>query len=151
MKRFHFPLRSVSILRSHREAIARASLASAMRACETVEARLAEARQRLSEMERLRSDGRSGRFRAADEIAFLLAYRGECATEADASKQRAAAVRDVEVRRNACVEANRAVKAIERLEASALLAHRTEAFRAEQAEFDELAGRRAGRRRLLST
>ncbi len=151
MKKFRFSLRSVAILRAHKEAVARESLAAAVRASAAVEARLTATRLRLAEMGQLRSAGRSGRFRPADDISFFLAYRSECTTEAETAKQMAAAVRDVEVRRNLCVEANRAVKAIERLEATALEAHRSEALRSDQAEFDEFAGRRAGRRKLIST
>ena len=150
MKRFRFPLRSVAILRSHKEAVARDRLAAAIRMCAAVEVRLDEARMRLLQMEQLRSVERSGRFRPADEISFFHAYRRECATEAEVTKQLAAAVTEVDAQRGACVEANRAVKAIERLEESSFEAYRAGAFRSEQAESDELAGRRVGRRMPIS-
>ena len=145
MGRFRFTLKSVAVVRAHRELLAQEALAAAKRACAETESRLNAATVRLVEMEKLRSAGRAGRFRPADEIAFFLAYRGECAAEADLRKQMAAAVSATEARRTACVEANREVKVMDRLEASALLAHRTAAFRAEQAEFDEIAGRRSSR------
>jgi hypothetical protein len=145
MGRFRFTLKSVAVVRAHKEMLAREALAAATRARADAEMRLNAATLRLVEMEKLRSAGRSGRFRPADEIAFFLAYRGECAAEAELRKQMAAAVSETETRRTACVEANREVKVMDRLEASALLAHRTAAFRVEQAEFDEIAGRRSSR------
>jgi hypothetical protein len=96
-------------------------------------------------MERLRAAGHSGRFRPADEVAFFLAYRSECAVEADLRKEMAAAVSEAEARRSACVEANRDVKAMDRLEAAAFSSHRNATFRAEQAEFDEIASRQSAR------
>lgn len=151
MKAFRFPLRSVAILRSHKEAVARERLAMAMSALAEVEARLNNARLRLVKMEELRSAGRAGRFRPADEISFSHAYRRECAAEAEVRKQMAAAEGEVEARRSSCVEANRAVKAIEKFEASSFERYRAGAFRAEQAEFDELACRRACRQGHIST
>ena len=145
MGKFRFTLRSVAVVRAHKELIAREALAAAMRARAEAEARLNEATMRLVDMEKVRSAGRSGRFRPADEIAFFVAYRGECATEAELRKQMAAATSETEARRTACVEANREVKVMDRLESNALLAHRTAAFHAEQAEFDEIASRRSGR------
>jgi len=145
MSRFRFTLKSVAVVRAHKELLAREALAAATRARAEAQARLGAATLRLVELERLRSEGRTGRFRPADEIAFFLAYRRECAAEAELRKQMAAAVSETEARRAACVEANREVKVMDRLEASAFLAHRTAGFRAEQAEFDEIAGRRSSR------
>jgi hypothetical protein len=145
MRSFRFTLRSVAVVRAHKELIAREALAAATRARAEAEARLGAATLRLVEMEKLRCAERTGRFRPSDEVAFFLAYRRECATEAELRKQMAAAVSETEARRTACVEANRQVKIMDRLEASARLAHRTAAYRAEQAEYDEIAGRRSGR------
>jgi flagellar export protein FliJ len=145
MGRFRFTLKSVAVVRAHKELLAREELVVATRARAEAEARLDAATHRLVEMEKVRSEGRAGRFRPADEIAFFLAYRRECAMEAELRKQMAAAVSETEVRRTACVEANREVKVMDRLEASARLAHRTAAYRVEQAEFDEIAGRRSSR------
>lgn len=150
MKKFTFPLRSVAILRRHRESVAREALAAAARTCTALEVRLNAARMCLQEMEQLRSAERSGCFRPADDVAFFHAYRVEWASEGELRKQLAAAIAAAEQRRDACVEANREVKAIERLEATAVAAHRAEASRSEQAEFDEHAGRRAARRKPFS-
>jgi len=147
VKKFKFSLASVAILRAHKEAIAREALAAAVRSCSGVEAHLSEVRLRLSEMESRRSAGRSGRFRAADDVSFFLAYRRECESEAEVQKQLSAALSEVDTRRSACVEANRAVKAIERLKSTCFETYRAHALRTEQAEFDEI----AGRRRAIST
>jgi len=149
MKRYRFPLRSVAILRAHRELVAREALAAAVRTCTALEVRLNATQRRLTEMEQLRAACRSGHFRPADEVSFHYAYRLECASEAELLRQKGVAAAEAELRRIACVEANREVKAIERLEAAAIAAHRYDAFRAEQNEFDEIAGRRTSRRRAI--
>ncbi len=150
MKRFTFPLRSVAILRHHREHMAREALAAAARSCTALEVRLNAAKMCLQEMEQLRSAERSGCFRPADDISFFHAYRVEWASEGELRKQLAAAFAEADQLRDACVEANREVKAIERLEAAAVAAHRAEGSRTEMAEFDEHAGRRAARRKPFS-
>jgi flagellar export protein FliJ len=150
MKKFTFPLRSVATLRAHREHAAREALAAALRVCTDLEVRLAAARMCLNEMEQLRSAGRSGCFRPADDVAFFHAYRLQWASEEELRKQFAASVAHADKRRDACVEANREVKAIQRLESTALSAHRAGLGRAEQAEYDEHAGRRAARRKPFS-
>ena len=151
MKRFQFPLRSVALLRAHREMAARESLASSMRACAAAEERLGAVLGRMAEMERMRSAGRQVRFKPADEVAFVMAYRRECAAAAEARRVLTAAIAEVEARRRACVEANRQVKVVSRLESIAVANHRLGVSRAEQAEFDEAAGRRAARRRHILT
>jgi hypothetical protein len=75
MKRFHFPLRSVAVLRAHKEVAAREALASSMRACAAAEERLGAVLGRMAEMERMRSAGRQVRFRPSDEAAYVMAYR----------------------------------------------------------------------------
>lgn len=150
MGKFRFTLRSVAIVRAHKELVAREALAAAFRASVAAEQRLNAARQRLSAMELMRTAGRSGRFRPADEVAFYHAYRAECTVEAELRGRLAAAINEVEVRRKACVEANRNVKAMDRLESNALAAFRTAGFRAEQAELDEIASRRSALPRDLT-
>lgn len=141
--KFRFSLRSVATLRAHKELAAREALAAAIRECAAVETRLDAAILRLAEMEKWRTAGRASHFRPADEVSFLHAYRSERTCESEIRKQLAAAVSSVEARRVACVEANREVKAIERLESAARSAHVTASLRAEQIEIDEMAGRRS--------
>ena len=142
MKRFHFPLRPVAILRSHRELCAREALAAAIEASILAEERNEAARSRVQELARAICGARHGNFSANDETAFSQIYRRECAAEVEAQKQSAAARRLVDERREAYVEASRQVKMVSRLEERARAAHRLEGLRLEQAGLDEIAGRR---------
>ena len=65
MGRFRFTLKSVAVVRAHKELLAREALAAAKRARSEAESRLNAATLRLVEMETLRSAGRAGRFRPA--------------------------------------------------------------------------------------
>jgi len=150
MKRFHFSLRPVAIMRAHRELCAREALAAAILACRRTEERLAATRGRLADLETIIRNSRRGSFRPADGAAFGQAFRREWTAEIDAQKQVAAARAVLEKRREACVEANRHLQVISRLEEKARAVHRQETQRIEQAEIDEMAGRRASRRRIAS-
>jgi flagellar export protein FliJ len=150
MKKFHFSLRPVAIMRAHRELCAREALAAAAGAHTRTEERLAATRGRLTELETIIRASRRGNFRAAEGAAFGQAYRREWTAEGDAQKQVAAARAVLEKRREACIEANRHLQVITRLEEKARAFHRQETQRAEQAEIDDLAGRRASRRRNAS-
>jgi flagellar protein FliJ len=147
MKKFHFPLRPVAIMRAHRELLAREALAAATIAFGRTEERLTATRVRRMELEAIIRTSRQGSFRAADGAAFGQAYRREWTVEVDAQKQVAAARAALEKRRDACVEANRHLQVITRLEEKARALHRLEVQRVEQAEIDEMAGQRASRRR----
>ena len=151
MKKFHFSLRPVAIMRAHRELCAREALAAATVACTRTEERLAATRGRLTELEGIIRTSRRTSFRAADGAAFGQAYRREWTAEADAQKQVASARAALEKRREACIEANRHLQVITRLEDKARATHQQETQRAEQAEIDEMAGRRASRRRNASS
>lgn len=151
MKKFNFALKSVAVLRSFKEAVARDRLAESIRACAKIEERLAAMKVRLTDLEGLRSGERTGRFRPADEISFSYLYRRECAQEGEMRVQKVASERELETRRQAFIEANRAVKALERLEAKAFDAYRIDANRIQQAEYDEYAGHRAARQPVLYT
>jgi flagellar FliJ protein len=135
MKRFHFPLRPVAVMRANRELRAREALALALAA-------VAQA-----ELGAIIQASRRGNFRAAEGAAFSYAFRREWAAELEAQKQLGAARAALEKRREACIEANRDLQVITRLEEKAQLAHRQEVQRWEQAQLDELAGQRASRRR----
>lgn len=151
MKRFKFTLRSVSILRTHKEMRAREALAGAIGALAEAQGRLESVQAGLAEMAAIKSASRLGRFRADEEVNFFRAYVLESAKERESRKQVAAAAAEAETRRNACMEANRELKAVERLEAKQIEQHRAEVFRAEQAEFDEMSGRRAACKEPLFT
>ncbi len=143
MKRFHFPLRPVAVVRAHRELRAREALASALRALAEAEAGLAACRARSGALADLIAAGRGQKVQAAAAVAGQRAYLEARAAEAEAEKQAAAARTEMLRRRGASVEANRELKVIGRLEDLARGAHRTQTLRAEQNEIDEIAGYRA--------
>ncbi len=148
MKRFRFPLRPVVVMRANRELRAREALAAALAVCGQADDRLAAVRGRLGDLEAVIRESRRGTFRAAEGAAFSQAHRRECSAELDAQKQVAAARAALDKRRDACIEANRHLKVITRLEEKARTRHQQELLRVEQAEIDEMAGQRASRRQL---
>jgi flagellar protein FliJ len=86
MKRFHFPLRPVAVVRAHRELRARDAFAAAVHAYVQSEERLANTRTRVAELERMLFAGRSERFGAADAAALFRVYRAECQVEMQAER-----------------------------------------------------------------
>ncbi len=146
MKRFRFPLRPVAILRAHQEMLAREAFAAAVQAFVRSEQALAEARQRVRDLEAELKAGRSGSFSAAAEIRALAAYRRECAAEVEADKAMQTAQQTMNQRRLDYLEAHRRVEVVHRLEDKARATHRYETAREEQAEFDDFASRRFSQR-----
>ena len=150
MKRFHFPLRPVAVIRAHKEMRAREAFAVSVHAYVKTEERLAVTRARVADFERLLFAGRSGRFQAADAAALFRVYRMECHAELETEREVVAAKDTMNLRRNEYVEANRQLKIIHRLEEKARDKNRLENARMEQNELDEFAGYRASRRPVLS-
>jgi len=150
MKRFRFPLRPVAVLREHRELRAREVLAAAVHAYVLSEKNLAATRARVARFEATLAESRRGQFHATEAAEAFAAYRRECVTEADAERATFAARAEMEQRRADYLEAHRKLDIVRRLETKARATHRFEANREEQAEFDDLAGRRALLRRRLS-
>jgi len=143
MKRFYFSLRPAAVVRAHRELRAREALAVALRALAEAEARLTAARARSAELETVIAVGRRRNFQPAAEAAFYQAYLGSRSAEREIEKQVEGAVAELLRRRAACVDANRDLKVISRIEERAREAHRQEGLRTEQNEIDEIAGFRA--------
>jgi flagellar FliJ protein len=150
MKRFRFTLRPVAIMRADSELRAREALAAALAAQGQTEERLGAARGRLADLEVVIRTSRRGIFRAAEGAAFGQAFRREWTAELEAQRQVALARAAVEKRREACIEANRNLQVITRLEEKARTVHQRELLRVEQGEIDEMAGQRASRRRISS-
>jgi len=150
MKRFHFPLRPVAVLRAHKELRAREAFAASVHAYVKTEERLATTRARVADLEQLLFAGRSGRFAAADAAALFRVYRTECHGEMETEREVIAARDTMNLRRNEYIEANRQLKIIDRLEEKARIKNRAENARSEQNELDEFAGYRASRRPALS-
>jgi len=151
MKRFVFPLRPVAMLREHRELRAReifaASVQEFVRAGEAHE----RARRRVTQFAEAMTGRRDGRFGAAAEAQNLVAYRRECAVEAEAGRAVQAARTVMEQHRREHLEAHRRLEVIRRLETHARTAHRFESARLEQAELDDFSSRRHGNRLAPST
>ena len=150
MKRFTFNLRPVAVLRAHAERRAREVLAVAVGNYVKAEESLARAKAKSQELEKILFAGRRERFRAADEASFFHAYRKECANEMSAQKEVIVARTEMENARRLCIEANKALKMIGKLEEHARANYRTETLRSEQAEFDEMATQRIARRQFQS-
>lgn len=150
MKRFRFPLRPVAILREHHEMRAREAFAAAVQAFVKSEQELAAAGARLRQLEAEVAANRSGRFSPSEQARSLIAYRRECTAESEAQQTMVAAEHAMQERRLEYVAAHRRLEVVRRLEAKARSAYRYETARAEQAEFDDFASRRFGRRSFHS-
>jgi hypothetical protein len=145
MKRFHFPLRAVAVVRRHRELVARLALAGANQASAQAEARRVQALARAGETAGAIASARTGNFRAGDQAVFVAAHRRECAAAAEAEAAAAAARAEVARRREECIEAGRSLQVITRLEEKARAAHRAAALAGEQQQLDEIG---VGRKRF---
>jgi flagellar export protein FliJ len=150
MKRYHFNLRPVAVIRSHQKQRARESWAAGVRLYDEAAAKLARVRARKAEFETALLAGRQVRFDAAAAAPALVAYRGVCTDEAEAVKETNAAHLLMIERRTAYINAHRRLEIVRKLEAKAQLAHREAAQRVEQAEFDDFAGRSAFRKLLVA-
>ena len=151
MKKFHFPLRPVAILREHHQARTREAFAAAVHLFVETEARLTAKRTERQDLETVMHDGRRATFRVAEEISFWEMYRRICDDETKIEKEVLTARTAMEESRQKYLEAHRAVKVIEKLEQKARTGHRLEVEREAQLESDELAGMRVARRIAAST
>lgn len=149
MKRFRFPLRPVAVLRAHREIRAREAFAASVHAYVQSEEFLAATRARVAQFERALFAGRRTSFNPAEEAQQLAAYRRECTAEVEAERAMFAARAAMDRARADYLDAHRNLEVVKRLETKSRLAHRLEANREEQAEFDDFATRRAMRRSPL--
>ena len=147
MRRFHFKLQSVAVLRSLRELRAREALARAIRAVEQSLVTLAEARARRDLLEDMLRSERAFALRAADHVAFLAALRGAGAAVATAHQAMADAVALRDRHLDEYYAAARAVKVMDNLESRARAAHHRAGEREEQVLLDERSAA-AGARRL---
>lgn len=146
MKRFRFSLRAVAVVRAHRELRARQALADALREQTQAESTAAAARARAAALEAVISGARQVAYSAALQVSYIQAYQGARQAEAEAEKKLEAARAQSAKRRAECIEANRQVKIVSRLEEHARAAHRLAGQREEQAQIDEQAVFRAGAR-----
>lgn len=149
MRRFRFFLFPVAVWRAHQEACAREAYAAAVASLSRAGETLADARRQAARMEADMQRGRSGDFHAAGEVSTLHGYRRAAAAELAAEQAEADATESFRRHRTAYLAAHRQAEILRRLEERARTAHRLAEGRAEQAEFDDFANRRAARRRPL--
>lgn len=142
MKRFHFPLRSVAVLREHQKVRAREAFAVGVHAYVEAESALAETRRRVMACETALHEVRRTSYRPADAASQLASYRRECDVEMAGERAVFAARAEMEKRRADYIEAHRKVQILQRLEEKARATHRLDNLRHEQAEFDDFANRR---------
>jgi flagellar FliJ protein len=142
MKRYHFPLRPLGVLRAHRELRAREAFATAVHAYTAAEENLAGVRERKGRLEAILADNRRGTFDAAEAAAFYRDYGRVCAEEISTERAVFAARAEMHARREQYLAASRDLKAITRLEEKSRAAYRREVEHHAQAELDEFAGHR---------
>lgn len=149
MKRFRFNLRSVAVVRDHRETRAREAFAAAVHAYVQCEEELAAVRRRIAEFGEAIFACRRELFDAAEHALCMAGYRRECALEIPAERAVIGARSEMARLREAYLEAHRDLEVVKKLEEKSRGLHRAACNREEQVEFDEVASRRAGRRALF--
>lgn len=149
MKKFRFPLRSVTTVRTLAELRARERFSDAVHAYAAAEQHLAALRRRVAELEEILLSGRTHRFRPADEAAFLEAFKLETVAAAKAEIALNEARSAMETARTAWLESRRDLRLMENLEGKARQHYRRDCEREEQAALDDrtnaLAARTAAR------
>jgi flagellar FliJ protein len=145
MKKFRFPLKSVETIRSMKELRAREQFSLAVHAYVLAEENLETARGRAGALAEALRTGRTGIFRAGDEVGFIEAYKAELDTVAKASAAVEKAKEGMEAARQAWLNSRRDLRVIENLERKARALHRHEVEREEQAALDDRTGAMAGR------
>lgn len=140
MKRFQFRLESLLRLRRHERDLRRQELGQVVQAVSTLERqKLGIERRRHAELMLLRETTGPGsldvdRILDARRFVGLLQARSRMA-----ESQREALEQEIEQRRAATVEADRAVRALEKLRQRRWLRHRQDAQREENRQLDEAA------------
>jgi flagellar FliJ protein len=137
MKKFRFPLRSVTTIRNLRELRAREQFSAAVQTYIAADEQLQSIRAKLTELEDILRSGRAQRFRPTDEVSFIQALKDETikATRADAAVTTARNA--MEVARQAWLESRRDLRVLENLERKARTLHRQETERENQAAMDD--------------
>lgn len=142
MKRFRFPLTAVKAVRLQAKLRARETLSRVLGDLARAEAERAAVRRRLDALEQSLRSGRAAGVSAAEAAHTYASYVRELADEKAAEASVAEARTKADTARNAYADAHRRVEMIDRLETKARTTHRLDCLREEQAEFDDLAGRR---------
>lgn len=146
MKRFRFPLTPVKAIRLQAKLRAREALARALGELARGEDERAFIHRRLASLEEALRAGRMAGVNAAQAAHTFAAYQHELVEEKACEARLADLRAQAGAARTAYADAHRNVEMIERLETKARLTYRLDCLREEQAEFDDLAGRRHARR-----
>ncbi len=137
MKRYRFPLKSVATVRALAELRCRERFSAALQACVEMERQLAAIRATLAEFESNLRSGRAGKFRPADQAAYLSAFRAETVRATKTEGEVAAARKALEAARQVWLESRRDQRVIEKLEERSRQAYRYEVAREDQLALDE--------------
>jgi flagellar FliJ protein len=146
MKRFRFGLRPVAVIRAHREVRAREKFAASVHAYVQSEEELMTVRTRIAKFGHAIFESRRNVFDADEHVHCLEGFRRESAAEIPAERAVIAARVEMQQRRADYIEAHRELELVKRIEDKTRSRHRLACDREEQAEFDDLAGRRAAQR-----
>jgi flagellar FliJ protein len=146
MKRFRFSLRPVAVIRAHREVRARERFAAAVHDYVRSEEELTSVRTRIAKFGNAIFESRRSVFNADEHAHCLEGFRRESAAEIPAERAVIAARVEMQQRRADYIEAHRELELVKRIEDKTRARHRLACDREEQAEFDDLAGRRAAGR-----
>lgn len=145
MKRFLFPLQSLTTVRTWREREAREAFAGAVQRLGRAEEQLREAQERRAEFETLLRRRQTATFRPAEHAGFLAALAHQSAQVERAVEARRAAQAAVDQARLAWHGTRTDLRVVEQLEKRARQHHRLAEERAEQGVLDEIASMRGNR------
>jgi len=151
MKKFRFPLRSVTTVRTLRELRAREQFSAAVNAYVLADERLQTIRAKLSELEEIVRSGRAQRFRPSEVISFMQALKDETLVAKKAEGEVVQARNAMEAARQAWLETRRDLRVLENLERKAKTLHRLETEREDQAALDDRTSSLAARGSVQSS
>lgn len=138
MKRFHFSLRAVHLMRRKAYEAARTRWVEALQLTQTCKQRLGELTGALQQTEAATAEARLGHLGAPQLVQQhhgLSALRAEQDTLLEALNEATAAL---ETARKAYVEAHQTLEVVERVEATQRAAHMSEQQRRQEQELEEL-------------
>lgn len=145
MKRFHFSLQSLSVVRSARDRQARERFSAAVQAVIAAEEALATMRLEKTEFERVVMAQRAQHFYGGEQAAFWEAHRRLVVRETEHVNALREAETAREARRVEWMAARRDLRLIERLEEKARAEHRLAEAREFQQQLDDRTGALAAR------
>ncbi len=151
MKRFRFPLQSVSTVRAWRERAAREAFATAVQQLAQADQALQQVRTRVVELENLLRHGQATTFRPQEHAAAVTAYQHELLNVRAAEEKRAAADSALTRARQDWQAARNQLRVINQLEQRARQAHGLAQEKDEQSALDEIATLRASRAGLVQS